>query len=162
MADTGAPWNIPYVEPADLVRNYPAANELMADAIAAGLSAAGTDAIERTGTDSTVVQVGDSGVVSVSDGTQVRPLTRAVETGVLAAAGVDSSGRLDTITFVANRFTTAPVISTGILSTINNNDLGGLGLAILSVTDTSFSLRRRQNAGTTDRVYGAHWHAIEV
>jgi hypothetical protein len=38
MADTGAPWNIPYVEPADLVRDYPAADEAQALAIAAGLS----------------------------------------------------------------------------------------------------------------------------
>jgi hypothetical protein len=37
MADTGAPWNIPYVEPADLVRDYPAADEAQALAIAAGL-----------------------------------------------------------------------------------------------------------------------------
>lgn len=41
MPDTGAPWNIPYIEPSDLVRDYPAANEDMADAIAAGLTAAG-------------------------------------------------------------------------------------------------------------------------
>jgi hypothetical protein len=40
MADTGAPWNIPYVEPADLVRAYPAADEAQALAIAAGLSEA--------------------------------------------------------------------------------------------------------------------------
>jgi hypothetical protein len=40
MADTGAPWNIPYVEPADLVRDYPAADEAQALAIAAGLTAA--------------------------------------------------------------------------------------------------------------------------
>jgi hypothetical protein len=41
MADTGAPWNIPYVEPADLVRDYPTADEAQALAIAAGLTAAG-------------------------------------------------------------------------------------------------------------------------
>ena len=40
MADTGAPWNIPYVEPADLVRDYPAADEAQAVAIAAGLTGA--------------------------------------------------------------------------------------------------------------------------
>jgi len=38
MADTGAPWNIPYVEPSDLVRDYPAADEAQALAIAAGLT----------------------------------------------------------------------------------------------------------------------------
>ena len=42
MANTGAPWNIPYVEPTDLVRDYPAADEAQALAVAAGLSAAGT------------------------------------------------------------------------------------------------------------------------
>jgi hypothetical protein len=40
MPDTGAPWNIPYVEPADLVRDYPAADEAQALAIAAGLTSA--------------------------------------------------------------------------------------------------------------------------
>jgi hypothetical protein len=38
--NTGAPWNIPYVEPSDLVRDYPAADEAQALAIAAGLDAA--------------------------------------------------------------------------------------------------------------------------
>ena len=41
MADTGAPWNIPYVDPTDLVRDYPQASEDLADAIADGLDAAG-------------------------------------------------------------------------------------------------------------------------
>jgi hypothetical protein len=41
MPDTGAPWNIPYVAPTDLVRDYPQASEDLADAVAAGLTAAG-------------------------------------------------------------------------------------------------------------------------
>jgi hypothetical protein len=41
MPDTGAPWNIPYVDPTDLVRDYPQASEDLADAIADGLDAAG-------------------------------------------------------------------------------------------------------------------------
>jgi len=45
MPDTGAPWNIPYVDPTDLVRDYPQASEDLADAIAAGLSAAGNAGI---------------------------------------------------------------------------------------------------------------------
>jgi hypothetical protein len=40
MADTGAPWNIPYAEPADLVRDWPALSEDVADAVAAGLDSA--------------------------------------------------------------------------------------------------------------------------
>ena len=41
MADTGAPHFIPYVEPTDLVREYPAADEASAFAVAAALDAAG-------------------------------------------------------------------------------------------------------------------------
>ena len=38
MADTGAPWNIPYVEPTDVVRDYPAADEAQALAVAGHLT----------------------------------------------------------------------------------------------------------------------------
>jgi hypothetical protein len=41
MPDTGAPWNIPYVDDADLVRDFPTADEAQALAIAAALDAAG-------------------------------------------------------------------------------------------------------------------------
>ena len=41
MPDTGAPWNIPYVETTDLVSDWPADSLLVANAVAAGLSAAG-------------------------------------------------------------------------------------------------------------------------
>jgi hypothetical protein len=40
MPDTGLPWEIPYAAPADLVRDWPALSEDVADAVAAGLSAA--------------------------------------------------------------------------------------------------------------------------
>ena len=41
MADTGAPHFIPFAEPTDLVRDWPALSEDVADAVADGLSAAG-------------------------------------------------------------------------------------------------------------------------
>ena len=41
MADTGAPWNIPFAEPTDLVRDWPDLSEDVANAVAAGLNAAG-------------------------------------------------------------------------------------------------------------------------
>jgi hypothetical protein len=41
MPDTGLPWEIPYAAPADLVRDWPALSEDVADAVAAGLDAAG-------------------------------------------------------------------------------------------------------------------------
>jgi hypothetical protein len=45
MGTTGAPWNIPYVDPTDLVRDFPTDDEAQALAIAAGLSAAGNPGI---------------------------------------------------------------------------------------------------------------------
>jgi hypothetical protein len=44
MADTGAPWNIPFAEPSDLVRDWPALSESVGTAVAAGLSAAAFNA----------------------------------------------------------------------------------------------------------------------
>jgi hypothetical protein len=41
MPDTGAPWNIPYVETADLVSDWPADSLALANAIAAALSDTG-------------------------------------------------------------------------------------------------------------------------
>ena len=46
MPDTGAPWNIPYVENADLVRDWPADSLLVANAVAAGLSAVDAGDVE--------------------------------------------------------------------------------------------------------------------
>ena len=41
MPDTGAPWNLPYPAPSDLVRDAPEAFEDLAAAVATGLTAAG-------------------------------------------------------------------------------------------------------------------------
>jgi hypothetical protein len=40
MGTTGAPWNIPYADPSDLVRAWPALSEDVAEAVADGLDAA--------------------------------------------------------------------------------------------------------------------------
>jgi hypothetical protein len=45
VADTGSPWFIPFAEPTDLVRDWPDLSEDVADAVAAGLTAAGTEGI---------------------------------------------------------------------------------------------------------------------
>jgi len=61
MPDTGAPWNIPYVDDSDLVRDFPTADEAQALAIAAGLTAAG-----NAGIGSNVVQATRTTSFSVS------------------------------------------------------------------------------------------------
>jgi hypothetical protein len=55
MPDTGAPWNIPYADPTDLVRDWPVLSEDVADAVVAGLNVAntgiGTNLVTTTKTD---------------------------------------------------------------------------------------------------------------
>jgi hypothetical protein len=64
MPDTGPPWNIPYVEPTDNPRVYPAASEDLADAIADGLDAAG-----NAGIGSNVVQTVKTDTFSTASST---------------------------------------------------------------------------------------------
>jgi hypothetical protein len=73
MADTGSPWFIPFAEPSDLVRDWPALSSAVGTAVAAGLTssvdsrvvkqvAVGTDATNRTTTSASFVD----GDISVS------------------------------------------------------------------------------------------------
>jgi hypothetical protein len=64
MPDTGAPWNIPYVENADLVSDWPADSLLVANAVAAGLSAA-----QNAGIGSNVVQTVKTDTFSTASAT---------------------------------------------------------------------------------------------
>ena len=69
MADTGAPWSIPYAEPADLVRDWPALSEDVADAVAAGLDT------RRFGQ---IVQTIEAGTFSTQSGTYQEVFTVAI------------------------------------------------------------------------------------
>jgi hypothetical protein len=75
MPDTGLPWEIPYAAPADLVRDWPALSEDVADAVAAGLSAAGP-----AGIGSNVVQTvkTDTFTTSSTSFTDVTGLTATI------------------------------------------------------------------------------------
>ena len=75
MPDTGAPWNIPYVDPTDLVRDYPQASEDLAEAIADGLDAAG-----NAGIGSNVVQTVKTDVFSTTSSsyTDITGLTATI------------------------------------------------------------------------------------
>ena len=69
MPDTGAPWNIPFLDGTELVRAYPDFSEDLADAVADGLSAAGglvaVKSATKTDTFSASVTGGDN--VAVTD-----------------------------------------------------------------------------------------------
>ena len=61
MPDTGAPWNIPFLDGTELVRAYPDFSEDLADAVADGLSAAG-----NAGIGSNVVQTAKTDVFTTT------------------------------------------------------------------------------------------------
>ena len=64
MPDTGAPWNIPYVDDSDLVRDFPTADEAQALAIAAGLTSAAAIKQFKFATDSTARTTSSTSFVS--------------------------------------------------------------------------------------------------
>jgi hypothetical protein len=86
MADTGAPWNIPFAEPSDLVRDWPALSEDVADAVAAGLSAAGGLVAVQYATSST--QVTTTSTTFVTTGLSVSITPTSEDNDILVFATV--------------------------------------------------------------------------
>jgi hypothetical protein len=129
MADTGAPWNIPYVEPADLVRDYPAADEAQALAIAAGLSVAG-------------------GLVAFHSVTKTDTFT----SGSVAAGGNTAVTGLSLTNIAAAQATNKFIITAFFGVAATSHGSGAIGIAIndgtslISIGDTAGS-RTRVTAG---------------
>jgi len=94
MADTGAPWNIPFVTPTDNPRVFPAADEAQALAIAAGLDAAGglvevKTAILTTTQSNSTAAAGNFTITGLSITHEVAdPANRLI---ILASVGVAAS-----------------------------------------------------------------------
>ena len=117
MPDTGSPWNIPYVENADLVRDWPADSLLVANAVAAGLSAAGglvqvvtaTDATSRETTSATFVTANLSAALTPSAigntviATWQSNAETLVEPGVESEAGFRITDGASALVGAANR-----------------------------------------------------------
>ena len=97
MADTGAPWNLPYPLPTDLVRDGANAIEDLAEATADGLSAAGGLVAVKsaifTGTETESVTAGNNFAVQDLEITHAvaDPANRLIISAFLGAAG-NSSG----------------------------------------------------------------------
>ena len=87
MADTGPPHFIPFAEPANLVRDWPALSEDVADAVAAGLDAAGGLVAVKsaifTGTQTASVTAGNN--LSVNDLTITHALADASNKLIISA-----------------------------------------------------------------------------
>ena len=96
MADTGAPHFIPYVEPTDLVRDYPAADEAQALAIAAGLTAAGNAGIGSNVVSTTKTDPFTTTSTSVTDVTNLKvditPTSAASKILVIVSIALDGEG----------------------------------------------------------------------
>jgi hypothetical protein len=113
MADTGAPWNIPYVTPTDNPRVFPAADEAQALAIAAGLSAAGgLKQVVTTVKDDTFSTTSTSFVDVTGLSATITPTSASSRILVLVHAPVGGSGgtgrQLLTLTDTANAILFSP------------------------------------------------------
>ena len=105
MPDTGAPWNIPYVENADLVSDWPADSLLVANAVAAGLSAA-------------------VGLVAVKHALFTGTQTNSTAAG--ANFAVTDLSITHTLAGAANKL----IISAYFRAAANSNDLALVGIAV--------------------------------
>ena len=125
----------------------------------------GPDPIERVGTDSTIIQVDDAGVVKVADATSptpvVRPLPFGFETGSVTGNVSGSTVASTTVTFTADRFTSAPAVIVGRISASTNAGVqANTTVSAHTVSTTGFTLlRANANAGTIG--IGAYWLAIQ-
>jgi hypothetical protein len=101
MPDTGAPWNIPYVAPTDVVRDYPTADEAQALAIAAGLTAAGvgigTNAVQAVRSDAATISLA-AGAESASNEIEVTITPSSATSKVLLIAHVHITSPGETVT----------------------------------------------------------------
>ena len=86
MPDTGAPWNIPYVAPSDLVRDYPTDSEALADAIEAALNTRTFGQIIQTVKTDTFVTTINQGAASAITGltVSITPTSNTAKVFVLA------------------------------------------------------------------------------
>jgi hypothetical protein len=129
MPDTGAPWNIPYVEAADLVSDWPADSLALANAIADGLDAAG-------------------GLVAVKHALKTDTFTASVGSG----SSVDVTGLSIThaVADAANRL----IITAFFGVAANANDIARTGIgvydgsALLGIGDAASNRTRVGSAGT--------------
>jgi hypothetical protein len=94
MADTGAPYFIPFAEPTDLVRDWPTLSEDVALAVAAGLDGAGglVEVKSVVKTDTQTVSLAPNGTFTVSGLTIAHSVAEATNKVILIA---QVAGRID-------------------------------------------------------------------
>jgi hypothetical protein len=176
MPDTGAPWNIPYADPTDLVRDWPDLSEDVADAVAAGLSAAsspglGTNVVSgaRTSnfntTSTSYVTVTDvtATITPTSNTSKVLVIVTSNLFGNLATSG---SGYQMIVARDGTQISGDPFIQ---YKPVTSGERGIIGVAALvldspnTIAATTYDLRLRAEATTTaTAAYRSAIVAIEV
>jgi len=155
MPDTGAPWNLRYPDPTDLVVDGPEQFQDLAEDVAAGLTTIDST-ISRTGSDATQVRVGDNGVVSVADATSPSPIVRPLPFAMDAGTVTSSSSANVTVTFPTGRFTAAPALAGNTFS--NANRL----VRFLSISSTSFAVQTYQANDANRTTDSLTWIALQI
>jgi hypothetical protein len=96
MPDTGPPWNIPYVDDSDLVRDFPTADEAQALAIAAGLTTSNNIKQVVTAVKADTFSTASAGFVDVTNyEVSITPTSNTSKVLILVnlTMGYDGTGR---------------------------------------------------------------------
>jgi hypothetical protein len=165
-ANTGAPWNIVFAEPSDLVRDWPSLSEDVAESVADGLSGTGS---VRTGTDGSELQVDDDGQINVADATSpspiVRPLPFAMQTGTVTTNLTGPGSLATTFTFSSGRFTSTPTVVVGKhLTTTSVTVAAEMECFAVegTVTSSGFTLRQTYDGGLAAVQIRGDWIAMQL
>jgi len=171
MADTGAPWNIPYAEPSDLVRDWPALSEDVADAVAAGLTAAGNPGIGSNVAYAERLTSFSFSSTSFVDWTNVEvtitPSSNTAKILVILAPGLttNASGEVSEVIIAKGSTQIGPTGSSATHGPGNNNGVFST-LMVLdspgSATAQTYRGRVKMTAAGTNGVSGGAIIAIEV
>ena len=157
MADTGAPHFIPFADPTDLVRDWPALSEDVADAVAAGLTAAGglVEIKYAAKTDAQTFNLGTGAFASVDGLSIAHAVSNASNDVILLAnlsgkngqAGVAHRGGL--AVFAGGTIVEAPDSPGSRFATMSFSGQGDDGGTFATV---NMSVIARHTPGTTDSV----------
>jgi len=167
MADTGAPWNIPYVEPTDNPRVFPAADEAQALAVAAGLTSASLirQVVQTVKTDA--YSMNSATFTTVTGATvSITPQTNTNKVLVIAqyVAGVTGVSNLSALTRISGGNSTnyvGDLIGTAVRavnSTVSRDDYASPGTIVYldspgTTSPVTYALQIRRGGTTSGTVY---------
>jgi hypothetical protein len=133
MADTGNPWFIPFAEPSDLVRDWPALSSAVGTAVAAGLSGAsnagiGTNVVQGFSNTTQTASVASGGETVISSlSAVITPTSETSKILVIANISAKASGSAG-VSLTIKRNGTAISVGSG-LSSQSTSGGGASGVA---------------------------------